>query len=104
MGAKAEEAKLTVPLENKWSKTGKTWEKVNLKPATRISTDNKNKEENSEAPFKINLKTVNQRIISVPSCEQTTQPKSKKLKSLKNKTNKNSPAHTSKKDPIPKCE
>jgi hypothetical protein len=29
---KAEEPQQEVPLENKWAKTGKNWEKINLKP------------------------------------------------------------------------
>ena len=32
---KVEESQEEVPLENLWAKTGKNWEKINLKPAIR---------------------------------------------------------------------
>ena len=53
-----EEQKQT-PLENKWTKTGKRWEKVNLKPT--IKPAETGKANSAEKQLKINLKPVNKK-------------------------------------------
>ena len=58
---KVEESEEEFPLGNKWANTGKTWEKINQKPAIRHVDSIREKENKEDEPFKINLRKVGDR-------------------------------------------